>query len=64
MQFRRFKAARKEAINSDVITIHIDWSENVSMTKSREEKSAYYNDAQISIHVMYAWCGSSKFAIV
>ena len=56
MQYKAFKAARIAADeNQSVATLQIDWSENCSMKQSREEKSAYYSDHQVSIHTMYCW---------
>ena len=56
MQYRAFKACEDAMQNEGVLTIQIDWSENAKLTQAREEKSAYYNDTQMSLHAMYSWC--------
>ena len=55
MQFREFKQKRLEAAKSNVVTIHIDWSENSKIRQAQEEKSAYYRQDKISIHPMHIW---------
>ena len=54
-QFSAFKQARLEAKNNpDVVTIHIDWSENIKLRQARDEKGAYYHKHQVSIHTIYS----------
>ena len=55
MQFKAFKSAREEAMLRSALTIHIDQSENAKLRQSQEEKSAYYNETQVSIHCRYVW---------
>ena len=55
-QYKAFKQTRVDAQNdSEVATVQIDWSESVKMKQAREEKKAYYDEVQISIHAMYVW---------
>ena len=55
-QYKAFKQTRVDAQNdSEVATVQIDWSESVKMKQVREEKKAYYDEVQISIHAMYVW---------
>ena len=35
--------------------IRLDWSENLSLFQARQEKGAYYNDIQISVHPMIVY---------
>ena len=46
--------------DTTVATIQADWSENPKVHQSREEKSAYYNDEQLSLHAMYEWRNQTK----
>lgn len=43
-----------KAMNSkgDVVTLHIDWSDNVRIRQAQEEKSANSFEDQISLHAM------------
>ena len=53
-QYKAFKQARVDVQNdSEVATVQINWSENVKMKQAREEKKAYYDEVQISVHAMY-----------
>ena len=55
-QFSAFRQARPEAKkNPDVVTIHINWSENAKLREEQEEKGAYYHEHQVSIHAIYSW---------
>ena len=63
-QYSAFKAAREQAAsNPSTVTINIDWSENKRIRQAREEKSAYYNETQISIHCMYIWSGEETQSV-
>ena len=65
MQFRAFKNAREEAAtSSSSITMHIDWSKNAKLRQAREEKSAYYNETQVSIHCIHIWYGEDGNSVV
>ena len=56
IQFSAFKEAQLEAKNnSDVVTIHINWSQNAKLRQVREEKGAHYHEHQVSIHAIYSW---------
>ena len=55
-QFSAFRQARLKAKNNpDVVTIHINWSENAKLREEQEEKGAYYHEHQVSIHAIYSW---------
>ena len=43
--------------------MQIDWSENLKLRQSQEEKSAYYFDNQISLHALYLWTQEKKQSI-
>ena len=62
IQFKAFKSAREEAMSRSALTIHIDWSENAILRQPREEKSAYYNKTQVSIHCGYVWDGEDGYS--
>ena len=63
-QFKAFKEAREDAMNnSTVATIQIDWSENANMTQAREEKNAYYEDCQVSVHAMHQWTSEGNQSV-
>ena len=65
MQFRAFKEARLESqANPNIVTIHIDWSENAKLRQAKEEKSAYYYEDQISLHAMYSWSAKGEQSYV
>ena len=49
--------------NSTVATIQIDWSENAKMTQAREEKKAYYEDCQVSVHAMHQWTSEGNQSV-
>ena len=49
--------------NSTVATIQIDWLENVKMTPAREEKKAYYEDCQVSMHAMHQWTSEGNQSV-
>ena len=62
-QFKAFKEAREDAMNSTVATIQIDWSENAKMTQAREEKKAYCEDCQVSVHTMHQWTSEGNQSV-
>ena len=63
-QFKAFKEAREDTMNnSTVATIQIDWSENAKMTQAREEKKAYYEDCQVSVHAMHQWTSEGNQSV-
>ena len=65
MKFGAFKNAReKAAVSSSSITMHIDWNENAKLRQAREQKSAYYNETQVSIHCVHIWYGEDGYSIV
>ena len=64
MQFKAFKSAREKAMSRSALTIHIDWSENAKLRQSREEKSAYYNETQVSIHCGYVRYGKDGYSLI
>ena len=50
-KFSAFKQAQlKVKNNPDVVTIHINWSENAKLIQAREEMGAYFLKHQVSIH--------------
>ena len=62
MQFKAFKSAREKAMSRSALTIHVDLSENAKLRQSREEKSAYYNETQVSIHCGYVRYGKDGYS--
>ena len=49
-------------MSRSALTIHIAWSENAKLRQSREEKSADYNETQVSIHFGYVWYGKDGYS--
>ena len=63
-QYSAFKKAREEAMtNPDIVTMQIDWSVNPKMRQTREEKSAYYDENQISLHTILVWSADGNNSI-
>jgi len=42
------------------MVLQIDFTENMKMRQSREEKSAYYYEKQISIHAVHTWSSDGE----
>ncbi|CAF3793777.1 unnamed protein product [Rotaria sp. Silwood1] len=62
-QFKSAKLIRQSALTSDnVITLHIDWSENYNLKQAREERSAYYYEQHVSIAAGYVWRKDNCFS--
>ena len=55
-QFSAFKqASLKVKNNTDLVTIHINWSENAKLRQAQEEMGAYFQKHQVSIYAIYSW---------
>ena len=64
-QYRAFKTERKNVKeDSNNIVLQIDVAENMKMRQSREEKSAYYHEDQISIHAVHMWSAVGEESFV
>ncbi|CAF3901771.1 unnamed protein product, partial [Rotaria sp. Silwood1] len=63
LQFKSAKLIRQLALTSDsVATIQLDWSENYHLKQTRQERSAYYYEQQISIAAGYVWQQNNCFS--
>jgi hypothetical protein len=53
-QFRRIKEIRKIVDDPDMraAAIRMDWSENAKLFQTRQEKSSYYHDIQVSVNTV------------
>ena len=62
MQYKAFKQKQIEAQSQEEnMTIQIYWLENAKVRQAQEEKSAYYQQDQFSIHTMRVWINHGEF---
>lgn len=64
-QYHAFKMERENAMKDpSSIVLQIDFAENMRLRQSREEKSAYYCEEQISIHAVHTWTSEGEESLV
>ena len=61
-QFRRIKEIKNlvQDPENQSACLRIDWSENATLFQTRQEKSAYYHDTQISIHTIVGYFANDE----